>query len=370
MKCFVEQLDGIEMKTSKTAIITGITGQDGFYLAHYLLSLGYKVIGLVRRTSLPTDARLRTLRGSPNLHIVHGDITDISSLQNAIRTFKPDEFYNLAAQSHVGMSWEYPIATSEITGIGVLNCLEAIRQERPDCKFYQAGSSEQFGNSIDKIKNIPLTVRSQMGLSTNFGVVALNENSPMEPDSPYAAAKVFGYHMTQVYRKSFDMFVTCGILFNHESPLRGEEFVTRKITRALARVKWGLQDCVELGNMNACRDWGFAGDYVRAMHAMLQQDEPDDYVIATGETYSVHDFFLACCDHFKLDPEEVYKINPDFIRPNDVNVLLGDASKAREKLGWKPNCSFSELVSKMCKYDYHAQSTEPEYFRRADEFLF
>lgn len=341
------------MTTNKTAIITGITGQDGFYLAHYLLNLGYRVIGIMRRTSLPTDSRLRTLRGSPNLHIVHGDITDISSIQTAVRQFKPDEFYHLAAQSHVAMSWKYPLATSEITGMGVVNCLEAIRQEKPDCKFYFAGSSEQFGNPIEEGKT-----------------KILSESSPMEPESPYAAAKVFGFNMTRVYRRSFNMFATCGILFNHESPMRGEEFVTRKITKGLARVKWGLQEYVELGNLEACRDWGFAGDYVKAMHAMLQQDHPDDYVIATGESYSVQQFFSKCCEFFDLDPKKAYKINPEFIRPKDVEILLGDSTKARKQLDWKPECNFDGLVEKMCKYDYHAQSNDHYLRGSADQFLF
>jgi GDPmannose 4,6-dehydratase len=338
---------------NKTALITGVTGQDGFYLSHFLLEQGYRVVGFVRRTSLPTDSRLRTLRGSPNFHLIHGDITDIASIQKAVREFQPDEFYNLAAQSHVAMSWEYPIATSQVTGLGVLNCLEAIRQEKPDCRFYQAGSSEQFGNPIFEGRT-----------------ASLSENSPMEPESPYAAAKVFGYDMTRVYRRSFDMFATCGILFNHESPVRGEEFVTRKITSHLARVKWGLQEHVELGNMSACRDWGFAGDYVRAMHAMLQHETPDDFVVATGKTYSVQAFFDACCQWFDLDPAAVYKSNPKFMRPKDVEVLLGDSSKAQRILGWEPTCDFTELVEKMCQYDYHLQSPDPSIARKADEFLF
>lgn len=192
----------------------------------------------------------------------------------------------------------------------------------------------------------------------------------MRPESPYAVAKVFGYNMTQVYRRSFGMFASCGILFNHESPLRGEEFVTRKITTGLARVKWGLQDCVELGNMDACRDWGFAGDYVRAMHAMLQQDQPDDFVVATGNTYSVRQFFNACCVFFELDPEKVFKINEAFKRPKDVETLLGGSEKARKALNWEPTCSFETLVQKMCQYDYHLQSTDSSLVRRADEFLF
>jgi GDPmannose 4,6-dehydratase len=300
--------------------------------------------------------------------LVHGDITDISSIQKAVKEFKPDEFYNLAAQSHVAMSWEYPIATSEITGIGVLNCLEAIKQEKPDCKFYQAGSSEQFGNSLEPEFCPSIAEPRRMVLVPSSD--HLHENSLMAPESPYAAAKMFGYNMTQVYRRSFDMFATCGILFNHESPLRGEEFVTRKITSNLARVKWGLQEHVELGNMDACRDWGFAGDYVRAMHAMLQHNKPDDFVIATGKTYSVKQFFNECCEWFELDPEKVYKINPKYMRPKDVEVLLGDSSKAQNVLGWKPQCNFEELVNKMCQYDYHLQSPDPSVYRKADEFLF
>lgn len=335
-----------------TAIITGITGQDGYYLTKHLLQLGYRVIGIVRRTSTTSLDRLRTLRGSPNLHLVNGDVTDIVSVQKAVRQFRPDEFYHLAAQSHVALSWEYPLATAEITGLGVLNCLEAIRQEKSDCRFYFAGSSEQFGNPIQDGK-----------------VAILNEESPMEPESPYAAAKVFGYNITNVYRRSFDMFASAGILFNHESPLRGEEFVTRKITSNLAKVKWGLQEHVELGNMSACRDWGFAGDYVKAMHAILQHDYPDDFVIATGETHSVRDFFNACCSWFDLNPEEVYKVNPRFMRPKDVEVLLGDSSKAQQTLSWSPNCGFAELVDKMCQYDYHLQSPDHTVSRKADQFI-
>lgn len=337
----------------KTAIITGITGQDGFYLAHHLLGLGYYVVGIRRRTSMPTDGRLRTLRGSPNFVLVDGDISDLSSLQDAVRKFKPDEFYHLAAQSHVAMSWKYPITTCELTGMGVLNCLEALRQVKPDTRFYFAGSSEQFGNPINNGKTL-----------------ILNEDTRMEPESPYAAAKAFGFNITQVYRRSYGMFATCGILFNHESPLRGEEFVTRKITSNLARVAWGLQEYVELGNMDAKRDWGFAGDYVRAMHAMLQLDEPSDFVIATGETHSVKEFFDTCCEQFGLDPDKVYKINPEFKRPKDVEVLLGDSSKARKMLNWYPQCSFKQLVEKMVTYDRYLQSPDPDMYRRSDEFLF
>lgn len=354
---------------NKIAILTGVTGQDGYYLSHYLLSLGYRVIGIRRRTSTSNVGRLRTLIGSPNFHIVDGDISDLSSLQNVIQQFKPDEFYHLAAQSHVAMSWKYPVTTCELTGLGVLNCLEAIRQIKPDTRFYFAGSSEQFGNSGSKKMDVPFSI-PKFGWYADTIHLKLDENSVMSPESPYAAAKVFGYNISQVYRRSFCMYTACGILFNHESPLRGEEFVTRKITSSLARVKWGLQECVELGNMDAKRDWGFAGDYVRAMHAMLQLDAPDDFVIATGSSYSVRQFFDACCKWFELDPEKVYRINPEFKRPKDVEVLLGDSSKAREKLNWYPTCDFDQLVDKMCRYDFHLQSPDPEFARRADEFLF
>lgn len=354
---------------NKTVIITGITGQDGYYLAHYLLLLGYRVVGIRRRTSTPNLARLRTLLGSPNFHIVDGDISDLSSLQDIVRKFQPDEFYHLAAQSHVAMSWKYPITTCELTGLGVLNCLEALRQEKPDAKFYFAGSSEQFGNSGYQKMDVPISI-PRLGIYGDTQINYLNENSVMAPESPYAAAKVFGFNITQVYRRSYDMFACCGILFNHESPLRGEEFVTRKITSNLARVKWGLQEFVELGNMNASRDWGFAGDYVKAMHAMLQLESPDDFVIATGETHSVRKFFGDCCKWFGLDPEKVYRNNPVFNRPKDVEALLGDSSKARKTLNWTPECTFDQLVGKMCQYDYHLQSPNPDVARRADEFLF
>jgi GDPmannose 4,6-dehydratase len=349
------------MKTAnfnnRSAIITGVSGQDGYYLSKYLLDLGYRVIGVMRRTSTPSDIRLRTLKGTPNFVLVDGDVTDISSIQRLIKLFKPDELYHLAAQSHVALSWEYPLQTAETTGLGVLNCLEALRQEKPDCRFYFAGSSEQFGNSIGN------PIYKQI-----YGD-SLSEDSPMEPESPYAAAKVFGYNITQVYRRSFNMFASCGILFNHESPLRGENFVTRKITSQLARVKWGLQEYVELGNLNSCRDWGFAGDYVRAMHAMLQHDEPDDFVIATGETYSVREFVEQACSYFQLDSEKVIKINPKFIRPKDVDILIGNSEKARQILGWVPKYTFGELVEMMCRHDDFRQSTDPNMVCMADQYI-
>jgi len=360
------------MENSKTAVITGITGQDGFYLTRHLLDLGYRVVGIIRRTSTPSDIRLRTLKGSPNLHLVHGDITDLPSIQAVVSKFQPDEFYHLAAQSHVALSWEYPVSTADITGLGVLNCLEAIRQTKPDCKFYQAGSSEQFGNSLptgNERAYVPGVGYRGMGVQPEQGTVKLSETSTMAPESPYAVAKVFGFNMTSCYRRSFDMFAVTGILFNHESPLRGENFVTRKITSQLARIKWGLQDKIQLGNMDACRDWGFSGDYVKAMHLMLQTDEPDDFVIATGNTHSVRKFYEAACRWFELDPNEVLEINPAFMRPKDIDVLLGDPRKAEDLLGWKPECQFDELVDKMCRYDHHLQSPDPAFFRKADEFV-
>jgi GDPmannose 4,6-dehydratase len=328
---------------SKTAVITGITGQDGFYLAHYLLDLGYRVVGIDRRTSLPTDYRLRTLRGSPNLLVITGDVTDLSSLEHVVSTYQPDEFYHLAAQSHVGESWKAPIATVDITGIGTLNCLEAIRKQKPDCKFYFAGSSEQFGNTIQ----IP-----ELGtrFPRRFPNAVLNENSPMHPESPYAAAKVFGYNITHVYRRSYDMFASCGILFNHESPVRGDQFVTRKITLGLANILAGHQEELCLGNLSACRDWGFAGDYVKAMHGMLQLDHPDDFVVATGETHSVQEFVDIACDYLNANKGTI-KVDPDLLRPKDVDVLIGDSTKAKNILNWEATTSFEELVHMMCDHD-------------------
>lgn len=342
-------------RTDKTAVITGVTGQDGYYLTEHLLELGYKVVGIDRRTSLPTTDRLTRFMGTPNFTLIRGDVTDLSSVQEVVSTFKPDEFYHLAAQSHVGVSWKTPIATCDITGMGTLNCLEALRKFKPDCRFYFAGSSEQFGNSLPNGRErvyVPGIGYRGLGFKPELEQIGkLNEYSPMHPESPYAAAKVFGYNICQVYRRSYDMFTACGILFNHESPIRGKDFVTRKITRQLAEIAAGQREFIELGNMDSCRDWGFAGDYVRAMHAMLQLDEPDDFVIAIGETYSVQEFFEIACRYFKLDPERILRINEAFIRPKDVDVLIGDSSKARDLLGWKPECSFEMLVELMCQYD-------------------
>ncbi len=317
------------------ALITGITGQDGFYLTEYLLSLGYDIVGMVRRKSdfVHNNTRLKYLEGDTSkVRLIEGDITDPSSMRRICRYNKFDEVYHLAAQSNVGISWENPMATSKITGLGTLNILDAVLMERPNAKVYFAGSSEQFGNSLTSEH-------------------ALNEESPMKPESPYAVAKVYGYNISKVYRKSYGLFVACGILFNHESPLRGLDFVTRKITNTLALIKAGKKDILELGNIDAYRDWGYAGDYVKSMHLMLQQEEPDDYVIATGESHSVRYFLEEACDYFDLDVDKVCKINNDLYRPADVRALVGDYSKANKKLGWAPECTLAQLIVKMCQYD-------------------
>ncbi len=333
------------------AVVTGVSGQDGFYLTKLLLSKGYQVIGVIRRTSLPTSRRLNQFMGTPNFVLVDGDVTDQGSIERIIGDFKPSEFYHLAAQSHVQRSWDYPVLTSQITGLGTLHCLEAIRQVHPQCRFYFAGSSEQFGNS------------------SNNGGVILDENSPMAPESPYAVAKVYGYNMAHVYRRSYNMFAACGILFNHESPMRGEEFVTRRITMGLARIKHGLQKELTLGNLAAKRDWGFAGDYVEAMHSMLQVDEPGDYVVATGETHSVQEFVDLACDFYQLDPAKVIKTDPKLLRPKDVNVLIGNPRAARKKLQWESKTSFKDLVLGMCQYDLYHTSPNAALRASADDLL-
>lgn len=332
------------------AVITGVTGQDGFYLTRLLLGKGYQVIGVRRRTSLPTDRRLAQFRGTPNFVLVDGDVTDQGSIEQIVGDFKPTEFYHLAAQSHVQRSWDYPSTTAQTTGLGTLNCLEAIRRTYPQCRFYFAGSSEQFGNAAE-------------------GGGSLDENSPMVPESPYAAAKVFGYNITQVYRRSYKMFAACGILFNHESPMRGEEFVTRRITMGLARIKHGLQTKLTLGNLAAKRDWGFAGDYVEAMWKMLQIDHPMDFVVATGETHSVQDFVDFACEFYKLDPKEVITTDPKLFRPKDVNVLIGNPRLARKQLQWEAKTRFTDLVNAMCQYDLYHTSPNPALRATAEDLL-
>lgn len=343
------------------AVITGVTGQDGFYLTHYLLQKGYQVIGIDRRKSGETDPKLRMFKGTPNFIQITADVTDISSIQDVLNSFKPDEFYHLAAQSHVGVSYKNPFTTSDIVAFGTLVCLEAIRDICPKCKFYFAGSSEQFGNTIAK-----------SGYSRG-GFFPLNEGSSMHPVSPYAVSKLFGYHMTKTYRRSYGMFASCGILFNHESPVRGLGFVTRKITHALANIHHGKQGILELGNLDARRDWGFAGDYIKAMHAILQHDKPDDFVIATGRDYSVEEFLCRALDWYKTRHgrgwDDCVEVNKELFRPSDVNVLVGDTRKANAMLGWEPKITFEQLTDAMCEYDYHLCSDDPNLSRQAERFM-
>ena len=315
----------------KKAFITGITGQDGSYLAELLLEEGYQVYGLTRRTSTQNFARIQNIIHHPHLELVSGDLMDQHSLTFAIQKVQPDEVYNLAAQSFVQASWEQPILTGEFTAIGVARMLEAVRLAAPKAKFYQASSSEMFG----KVREVPQ-----------------NENTPFYPRSPYGVAKVYGHWITVNYRESYDMFAVSGILFNHESPRRGLEFVTRKISNGVARIKLGKQESIELGNLDAKRDWGYAKDYVRAMYLMLQQDQADDYVIATGETHSVQEFLELACQAAGLDNwQKYYQHDPKYDRPAEVDVLIGDASKAKKVLNWEPSVSFEELVKIMVEAD-------------------
>lgn len=311
----------------KKAFITGITGQDGSYLAESLLQKGYQVFGLTRRTSTQNFARIKNIVHDPNLKLISGDLIDQHSITFALKDIQPDEIYNLGAQSFVQASWDQPVLTGEFTGIGVTRVLEAMRLASPNAKFYQASSSEMFG----KVQETPQT-----------------ESTPFYPRSPYGVAKVYGHWITVNYRESYDMFAVSGILFNHESPRRGLEFVTRKIANAVARVKLGKQTHVELGNLDAKRDWGYAKDYVEAMWLMLQQDSPDDYVIATGETHSVREFLQLSCKMAGItDWESVYKHNPAYDRPAEVDLLIGDPSKAKQKLGWNTTVDFEGLVKLM-----------------------
>ncbi|ETA67440.1 GDP-mannose 4,6-dehydratase [Methanolobus tindarius DSM 2278] len=313
---------------TKNALITGISGQDGSYLAELLLDKGYNVYGLLRRLSSPNTSRIDHIIDS--VELVQGDLSDQSSLDEAIRISEPDEVYNLAAQSFVGTSWNQPVHTADVTGIGVVRVLEAVRHFAPSARTYQASSSEMFG----KVQETPQT-----------------EQTKFYPRSPYGFAKVFGYWACVNYRESYDMHISNGILFNHESPRRGIEFVTRKITDGVARIKNGLSDELRLGNLDARRDWGYAGDYVEAMWSMLQQGKPGDYVIATGETHSVQEFVELAFSRAGLDWEKYVVVDPKFVRPAEVQLLLGDPSKAKEVLGWKPKIKFKELVEMMVDAD-------------------
>jgi GDPmannose 4,6-dehydratase len=317
---------------AKTALITGVTGQDGAYLSKLLLEKGYKVYGLVRRSSHfgVNDHRLRWLGIEREVEYLDGNLTDLSCLIRAVRETKPDEVYNLAAQSFVKSSWEQPLLTGNVTGIGAVNVLEAVRIEAPQARFYQASSSEMYGLIQEPLQS---------------------ETTPFYPRSPYAAAKLYAHWMTVNYRESFGMHTTSGILFNHESPLRGLEFVTRKVTDAVARIKLGKLDVLEMGNLDAKRDWGHARDYVEAMWLMLQQDTPDDYVVATGRTTTVRDMINIAFAHVGLKPEDYVRINPAFLRPAEVDVLLGDAGKARAKLGWSAKTSLEDMITEMVEAD-------------------
>ena len=321
--------------SSKRALITGITGQDGSYLADLLLSKGYEVHGVIRRSSSFNTERIDHLYRDPHdpetrLFLHYGDLSDGSALANLLAKVKPDEIYNLAAQSHVRVSFDVPEYTGDITGLGTVRLLEAVRDVGLKPRFYQASSSELYG----KVVETPQT-----------------ESTPFHPRSPYAAAKAYSFYITQNYREAYGIFAVNGILFNHESPRRGETFVTRKITRALGRIAAGLQDHLYLGNLDAKRDWGFAGDYVEAMWRMLQADVPDDYVVATGETHSVREFLELAAHHAGVDLESRVIIDPKYFRPSEVELLLGDASKIRRTLGWTPRVGFAELVAMMVEAD-------------------
>jgi len=311
-----------------TAIVTGVTGQDGSYLAEFLLSKGYRVVGMVRRSSTVTFGRIEHIQD--DIEIVQGDLHDQSSLVSVIEEYKPDEVYNLAAQSFVPTSWKQPVLTGEVTALGVTRLLEAVRLVKPDVRFYQASSSEMFGKVLE---------------------VPQSEKTPFYPRSPYGVAKVYGHWITVNYRESYDLFACSGILFNHESPRRGLEFVTRKITNSVARIKLGLAKELRLGNLEARRDWGFAGDYVEAMWLMLQQDIPDDYVISTGITHAVREFCDAAFSHVGLDYHDYVVQDPRFYRPAEVDLLVGDPTKAREKMGWQPRVEFAELIHMMVDAD-------------------
>jgi GDPmannose 4,6-dehydratase len=326
----------------KTALITGITGQDGSYLAEFLLSKGYIVYGIIRRSSSFNTGRIDHLykdphEPQPEMRLVYGDLNDASSLNRIIRTVQPHEIYHLGAQSHVRVSFDVPEYTGEITGLGTVRLLEAIRETGVKTKFYQASSSEMYGNAAPP----------------------LNEQTPFQPRSPYAAAKVYAHWMTVNYREGYGLFACNGILFNHESPRRGATFVSHKITRAAARIKLGRQEKLFLGNLDAKRDWGYAPDYVEAMWMMLQQEQPDDYVVATGETHSVREFLDHAFGHLDLDWKKYVEIDPRYYRPTEVDLLIGDASKANRVLGWKPRVRFEELVRIMVDADLETESQRP-----------
>jgi len=314
----------------KTALITGITGQDGSYLAEFLLEQGYKVVGMVRRSSTVNFDRIAHIQETKDLEIVQGDLLDQMSLIDILHEFQPQEVYNLAAQSFVPTSWRQPVLTGEFTALGVTRMLDAVRIVNPEIRFYQASSSEMFG----KVRDVPQT-----------------EQTPFYPRSPYGVAKVYGHWITINYRESYNLYACSGILFNHESPRRGLEFVTHKVTYGVARIKLGLQQELRLGNLDAKRDWGYAADYVQAMWLMLQQDEPDDYVIATGETHSVRELCQVAFDYVDLNWQDYVVVDEKFYRPAEVDLLVGDCTKAKEELGWQPKINFQQLVELMVEAD-------------------
>jgi GDPmannose 4,6-dehydratase len=337
----------------KTALITGITGQDGSYLAELLLSKGYTVYGVIRRSSSFNTGRIDHIYQDPHdekprLRLVYGDLNDASSLNTIIRSVRPDEIYHLGAQSHVRVSFDVPEYTGEVTGLGTVRLLEAIRETGVQTKFYQASSSEMYGNARPP----------------------LNENTPFQPRSPYAAAKLYAYWITVNYRDGYGLFACNGILFNHESPRRGETFVSRKITKAAARIKLGRQDKLFLGNLDAKRDWGYAPDYMDAVWMMLQQETADDYVIATGETHSVREFLDEAFGHLDLDWKKYVEIDPRYYRPTEVDLLIGDPTKAKTKLGWQAKVNFKQLVRLMVDADLQAETHRPsDPIARSHEFL-
>ena len=314
----------------KRALITGVTGQDGSYLAEFLLEQGYEVYGMVRRSSSEKFERIEHLTRENKINLVQGDLLDQLSLISIMQDIKPQEVYNLAAQSFVPTSWQQPVLTSEFTAIGVTRVLEAIRLVDPTIRFYQASSSEMYGKVLE---------------------VPQRETTPFYPRSPYGVAKVYGHYITVNYRESYNLYACSGILFNHESPRRGIEFVTRKVTDAVAKIKCGVQNELRLGNLEAKRDWGFAGDYVQAMWLMLQQDTPDDYVVSTGETHSVKRLVEVAFGAADLDWEKYVVIDPKFVRPAEVDLLIGDPSKAKQKLGWEPKVTFEQMIQMMVEAD-------------------
>lgn len=319
----------------KVAVITGVTGQDGALLSKFLLELGYKIVGVDRRTSSATDWRLKELGlyDDPKFQLASGDLIDAGSITRIVQEHRPDEFYNLGAMSFVAESWKTPAATHHINAVGPINCLEAIRNHKPDCRFYQASSSEMFGGA--------------------HRVETLDEESVWHPRSPYGVSKLSAHWSTINYRESFDLFACCGILFNHESEFRGLEFVTRKITDGLVRIKLGLQDTVALGNLDSCRDWGYAGDYIRGMWMMLQQDKPEEFVLATGQAFSIRQFVEAALSTLGLEGavDRYITKDPRFYRPADVGYLLGNAAKARTLLHWNNEVAFEEMVRRMVARD-------------------